>query len=840
MSGSISLNGTWGLTYTEGVPFVAPERFVGRTLRGRRLLEARVPAPIHKLLVEQGLIEDPNIGMNSLKARWVEEAYWIYRHTFTAPAEATRGSAWLTFERIELDATFLLNGEKVGAHANANRPARIDVTGKLRSGENLLVIQISSGMHAAADLPAAEYEARNMELFTKRIYQRKPQYQCGWDWNARLMNVGILGDVALEWRSTPRLGQVAVFAVPNDDFSSAAVHVRADIEGIADAAVDGVLRARIAETGQEASLPVRIEKGDSRHELTLDLDKPELWWPIGHGEQSRYTVEVTLEAGRETQRVTRRTGVRRIEMDQSAHPVEGRYCILKVNGRPIFCKGGNWVPADLMYSTVTPERYRELVRLAVEANFNTLRVWGGGLFAEHPLLEACDEAGVLVWHDFLFACGKYPGDDPAFNAEVRREVVWAVRELAHHPSLAVWCGNNEIEWGDWGWGYDTRYRAHPHYFLFHHDIPKIVLEEDASKLYWISSPWSPEFKFPNDPTCGDQHPWNVSILTPGGADFWKYREFVDRFPNEGGVLGMSSPATLRQFLPEKERYVLSPSWDHHDNPFAYGAADPEQLGRAYATVELWSGRDPVEMNWEDYAFISALLQAEGLGEYIANYRRRMFSSASAIFWMYNDSWPVTHGWTIVDYYLRKKLAYHPVRRAFQPVTVVATADEKEVTIWGVNEQGAPWSGELRWGLFGLAGGRPVDERRAVSLEPNASTALARLDRSVWQRQDLKQSGAFAVLYQSDEPVAQHKLLLERFKDLAFADPKIELALKGERLTLSCDAFAWGVCLDIDGERPLADNCFDLIPGVPYALPWNKSLGEPRVLRTGNGFFGKGR
>lgn len=833
MPGTMNLNGRWGLTWAEGSGLMNPDHYTAPTLRGRKMLEAAVPAPIHTVLMDAGLIDDPNVGLNSLKARWVEEQFWIYRRSFVAPEESTRQHAWLVFDKLEYEAVVWLNGQEIGHHANAHRPARFDVTGRLQEGDNLLIVKLSTGIHSAADKPGAEYHCHLIDLLTKRPWHRKPQYQCGWDWNARLMNVGILGDVRLEWHAGPYLEQAAVFAIPSPDLRSAKVHARAFVFNRGDSEVEGTLRVRIRETGQDISAKVRMVPGQSNHELIIDLADPRLWWPIGHGEQSRYTVDVELTASGETQAVTRKTGVRRVEIDQSPHPEEGRHFIIRINNRPIFCKGGNWVPPDLLYSRVTPQRYRDLVRLAVEANFNTLRVWGGGCFADHALCETCDEAGILIWHDFLFACAKYPGDHPDFAAEVRREVTWAVRDLAHHPCLVVWCGNNEIEWGDWNWGYDNKHRTHPHYALFHHDIPKIAVCENPATAYWISSPYSPDYMEPNDPTVGDQHPWGVSILEPHGADFWKYRQYVDRFPNEGGVIGASSPATLRQFLSEDQRYLLSPEWDHHDNPFACNAPTPGDLGRAYATVEMWTGLNPEEMQWEDYAYVSALMQAEGLQEYIANYRRRMFSSSSAIFWMYNDSWPVTHGWTIVDYYLRKKLAYHPVRRAFQPVRVVVAEDKDQVLVFGVNDSTSQWSGKLRSGLFRLAGGLEDDKRKTVTLPANASTVLATIDKNKWQQLGSASAGAFAVLSKDGRMVSQHRLFIERFKDLKFVEPRIEMSVKDGILTLSSKAFAWGVCLDVDGEAPLADNCFDLLPGIPYSLPWPSSLGEPKVVRLGN-------
>jgi beta-mannosidase len=837
MYGSMSLNGVWGLTYAEGDPLVHPRHFAAEKFTGRKLLEAAVPAPIHQVLLDQGIIDDPNLGMNSLKCRWVEEQVWIYRHTFTpsfaVPDVSGTGRAWLCFDKLELHATVWLNGQEVGTHANAHRPARFDVTDALKEGENLLVVQLTAGMHEMADKPGADYHCGLIDLLTKRPWQRRPQYQSGWDWNARLTNIGILDDVRLEYSTGPRLDQVAVFAMASEDLSSATVHARARVEGLGEGSTEATLGAEIVETGQKSTMTAQVVPGGQQFELTLPIDKPELWWPVGHGEQKRYTVRVYLRSGDDTQSVERRTGVRRVEIDQSPHPVEGRYFILKVNNRPIFCKGGNWVPPDLLYGGVPDERYRALVDHAVQANFNMLRIWGGGEFAPRAFAEACDEAGVLVWHDYLFACSKYPGDEPAFAKEVREEVTWATRELAHHPSLVVWCGNNEIEWGDWAWGYDDVGRTHPHYALFHHDIPMISHRENPSTAYWLSSPHSPDFQHPNDATVGDQHPWHVTLLNPGATDFWKYRDCVDRFANEGGVFGASTPATLRQFLPAEEQHVNSLSWDHHDNSFAIVDSIPGELGHAYATVEHWIGRNPLEMSLDDYAFCSVLTQAEGLSEYILNYRRRMYSSAAAVFWMYNDSWPVTNGWTIIDYYLRRKLSFHPVRRAFDPVTVVVAAEGDDVVVFGVNETLEAVSGELRYGFFTLKGEIPIDERSEVKLAPNASTELARLPRKQWESLDPRQSGAFAVLSQEDRLIAQNRLFIERFKDLQFAEPQIEVVCKDGLAIFQSNVFVWAVCLDPDGESGVADDCFDLLPGVAYSIPWSAEAAEPTIARIGS-------
>lgn len=836
MSGIIELNGIWKLSWCEGGDGgVIPATFTQEILEGHGQLDAPVPSPIHRVLQDAGLIDDPNIGLNSLKARWVEEMYWTYRHTFTVPEKAASQPAWITFGCLEFAATVLLNGEQIGTHANAHVPARFLVTGKLRAGENLLIVQLSGPMHLYADKQSSGFRSGLIGAMTKRHWARHPQYQHGWDWNPRLINIGILGDVRLEWRAEPRLDQVTVFAELDATYAMATVTVRATVENTGNMPVEATLRVRIKETGQEVSQKSTLQPGENRPACSLTIPQPRLWWPVGHGEPFRYTAVVELVIDENIQTATRQFGARRVEMDQSPHPEAGRFCTLVINGRPIFCKGGNWVPADLLYSTVTPERERALVDLALAANFNFLRIWGGGTLASHSFLDYCDAKGVMVWHDLLFACAQYPAHEPAFLSELRREATYAVRELAHHPSLLVWCGNNEISWFEENAGYATESIARPHAAFFYVDVPRICRREDPSKLHWISSPWSPDSGDPNDPLMGDQHPWHVSLGMAGGADFWLYRTHVDRFPNEGGVLGASSLATLRQFLPADERKLLPPSWEHHDNTFARSDCVPGRLGHAYSTISLWLKRDPLTMPLEEYAFASALLQAEALQEYILNYRRRMFSSASAIFWMYNDSWPVTHGWSIVDYYLRRKLAYHPVRRAFQPITVVVTSEKETVSIYGVNDTPQEWTGELRYGIFLLAGGHPLERMQHVKIAANASTTLATFARAEWEALGFCTSGAFAVLTQNGRTVAQHRLFLARFHELALAEPLLSQTLQDGKLVLSSETFVWGVCLDLDGELPLEDNCIDLLPGIPYSMPWNAALGVPH-LRHAHGLI----
>jgi beta-mannosidase len=833
----LDLSGIWKVTWNDGNHGFgwSPEEFAAFNpeLDPLRYIDVPVPMDMNLAFQNLGFTEDLTFGMNTLKTRWVGQQVYQYCRTVDAPDDVRDADAWLTFERLDINAVVFLNGTRIGEHRNAFIPCRFPVKGVLKPGKNLLVVAVESGSYDVADRPGRDYNAAFTVLLNKRHWLRKPQYQFGWDWNPVLVNVGITGPVSLEWtKSAVRLDQIVPWIRMSDDLSSADLTVRAFIESSVDTG-NATVEVGLEPSGRTERRTVALRKGLHAVPVGMRVEGPELWWPVGQGKQALYTMTVSVSSGgRMLDSASRRIGFRKIEVDRSPHPVEGNYFTVKVNNRPVFLKGGNWVPADMVYSNVGRKRLDALTDFALAANFNTLRIWGGGLFAGNELLSLCDEKGLVVWHDFLFACAEYPGDDVGFYHEVEREVRWAAREFAHHPSLIVWCGNNEMEWGVFGWGYTESGKVVPDYILFHHLIPVVLKEEDPFRFYWPSSPYSENHEFPNSKTTGDQHPW-TDWGTMEGFDLHIYRGYVDRFPNEGGVLGASSPASIRQMLPADQRFVRSFAWEHHDNTLNLAAKDGE--GLSYKTVRIWTGLDYRKLPLDDYLFASALLQAEGLTEYISNFRRRMTSSASAIFWMFNDSWPVSHGWTIVDYYLRRKLAFHPVRRANLPVTVVVADEGRDIVVYGINDGTAEWKGKVRYGLFETHGRMVLDESADANLPSNQSVRLASFDKAVFEQAGIRRHGAFAVLERDGAPVAQYRLFLAKFVDMEFDKPAISIKTDGDKAVFSSPFFVWGVCLDRDGESHVSDNCFDLYPGIPYGVRLNK--GEKiRVVATGNDLF----
>jgi beta-mannosidase len=821
----LDLNGTWQLRWYDGERGDGLGRAIGPHAELLPSMPAKVPGEVHLDLMAAGLLAEPTVGLNNLAARWVEETVWYYRRTFSVPALAPGERASLLFAGLDLDAQIYLNGQCLGHHANAFYPCRVDATQVLRPGENTLVVAIESGLFASSQKDSLGYGMKPASELAKRNWLRKTQSSFAWDWSARLLNVGIFGDVSLDITSGVRLDRLVALAQLSSDLHQGTVTGRVFVDNPSDQPQTGTLTVAIDGTDAKVTRTVEMQPGLHSVEADVQLAEPELWWPVGHGAQPLYTVCATLEVGGQVVGSdTRRVGFRHVRVNQEPHPQGGRYFVIEINGKPIFAKGGNLVPADMILYRPDRARYATLIDRALEANSNILRIWGGGLYETDDFYELCDEKGVMVWQEFIFACAKYPATDPAFLADIKREAAYQVRRLAHHASLVVWCGNNEKEWGEYNWGYEQGV-ASPDYAVFHRVLPVILAQEDGTRYYQPSSPYSPDCLEPNREDVGDQHPWSVGFEF---TDFRAYRSMICRFPNEGGILGPTALPTVRACLAPGQEHPHSFSWEQHENSVATWG------DTVYPDNQLvqWLGKPIQSLSIEEYVYWAGVVQGEGLTEYIRNFRRRMFSTSSAIFWMYNDCWPAVRSWTIVDYYLRRTPAFWPVRRAFAPLTVALAVEEGQVKVFGVNE-GPAWRGELRWGLLKLAGGYPRDLTATVELPANSSTLLGAFDLAEWQRLGETTHCAFALLTKDGREVARDKLLLPFFKEVQWPPATVKVLRKGDQVVLSSDTFAWRVCLDLDGETALPDNFFDVYPGIPTVLDWPAELGEPKVLYLGN-------
>ncbi len=827
---------------------------------GMRYIPARVPGCVHSDLMRAGLLDDPRVGTNVLKARWVEEMIWSYRCEFDRPTEWGDGPgarAWLVFEQIDGVGEVVLNGQKLARHANSFLPLRVEVTEQLREHGNVLAVHLESGLYHVSDKPAEGWCHDNARdaLLHKRHWLRKVQSQGSWDWAPRLMNVG-LGLVRLEWtRAEVRVDYMAVIPRVSDELDRGHVTIRVWIENLGLCDLDVRLQMDLKDpeghVAASCEIEVTLRPGMNRTELQIEATSPRLWWPIGQGEQCLYEVRgrmtvlsKSISERRSSDRLLpneaesrqacgeigfggKRFGFRHIWIDQSEHQEGGRLFVLHVNGRAIFCRGANLVPADMLMAEVDRSRYERLVGRAIEANFNFLRVWGGGLYEHDDFYDLCDRHGILVWQDFVYACGKYPLNDEAFHAGAVEEARYQLRRLSHHPSLVMWCGNNENETAIvTGWAGMSRGQIAPDYGFYHLTLSKLCREEDGTRPYQPSSPFSPDGRHPGDELSGDQHPWSVGI---DDMDFRKYRGMRCRFANEGGTLGPTSLPTMLACLPEGQRYVQSFAWQLHDN----SVDSWQEPSLVDAMTRIWLGMDCRAMTIEEYVYWGGLLQAEGLRAYIDRFRGRMFDSAAAVFWMFNDCWPATRSWSIVDHALRRTPSFHPVRRAFSPVSVVFLEEGDQLLIHGVNDTQDEIRLEHRFGIVRFPGDYEVDETAEVRLRPNQATRIGVIERS--KMDDPTRQIAFSMLKRRGTVVANNRWIGPMYLEVEWPEAQVRVSVSDGRARFESEVFALGVCIDLSGECEdggVSDNLFDLFPGVPHEVPWSHPK-PPTVLFVGN-------
>jgi len=810
---SVSLNGQWlieAFDYGKG----EAQRVFALDYVPQNPIEAWVPGEIHLDLLRAKKIEEPLWGRNALEVQWVEEKEWWYRKEFTVDVSLLNQYAELVFEGIDTDCDVYLNGEKIATHRNMFIPLIVNVTGKLKE-KNVLVVRVDSGVPRIKEKPFVPYPVGSPEQDYRRVWVRKAQFTFAWDWAPRLVNVGIWRGVYVRFFELCALREV--FIRGDVDFSNrkATITVSGYIENWAcDFVHQPLVRLRCFVYEKEGKLVgcneqvLRAYSGWSAFESRMVLEEPRLWWPNGMGEPHCYRIVVLLtdREGKEYDRFEKNWGLRRIDLLQE--PLaggEGESFTLCINGEKVFCKGADWVPADSIIARVDREKYRQLIDEAKEANFNMFRIWGGGIYEDPFFYEYCAEQGIMIWQDFMFACAYYPHDE-SFLKEVEEEVTTIVKLLRNETALVLWCGNNELEWlnernREVSGQRDLPFTDYP---IYHRMMPQILRIIDPTRPFWFSSPYGGA-----DPNCeeeGDRHVWELSILGPTAQERVNYEQYArdrGKFVSEFGILAPPPLASLQEFLPKEECYVDSPSWQFHNNVFERGNIR-EMLREFVGNPEL--------LSLEEYLYYAQLLQGEALKFALDHWRRRKFNTSGALFWMYSDCWGAI-GWTILDYYLRRKASFYFVRRAFQPLDLSLKSEEGYTTIYLLNDTLKAHSVLVEYGLSSFDGTHYKREELALEMPSNSVLPIIVLREPQEER---KKSFIWAKLHSMGRVLDWERRVFCRFKDLGLPATEVhyEFITTGAHqalLRIVAPRFAWGVeILTPPGVFP-SDNFFDLFP-----------------------------
>ena len=806
---TVPLNGAWELYAAgDGAPNAA-------AVDGP--IPATVPGCVHTDLLAAGRIEDPYYRDNELRLQWISETDWTYHRTFAVSDDVLgHDRVLLRCEGLDTLATVRLNGRVAGTADNMCRTWEFDAKPLLRAGENTIEVTLA----APAPYLREKDAQRRLPAWSVGAHRsfdggwlRKEPCSFGWDWGPILTSSGIWRDIALVAFDTARLADVHVL---QDHVTPGRVDVtvRLEAERVAAAPLTATVRLAFAgETVAEQSVPL----DDGRGEATLRVDAPRLWWPNGMGEQALYDLTVTLSDGRGValDADERRIGLRTLRLDR--HPDEwGESFQFVVNGVPFFAKGANWIPADTFVTRLTRERYARLLRDAAAANMNMLRVWGGGIYESDAFYDLCDELGLCVWQDFIFACGTYPTFDAAFMANVEAEAQDNVRRLRHHPSLALWCGNNELEMGLVGDAWTDKTMSWDDYSrLFDALLPEVVGRLDPQRDYWPSSPHTPvgDRRDFNNPDSGDAHLWSV---WHGKMPFEWYRTCTHRFNSEFGFQSFPEPKTVAIYTLPQDRNITSHVMEHHQR---------SGIGNTTIMTYLldWF-RLPTSFDMA--LWLSQILQGMAIKYAVEHWRRGMPRGMGTLYWQLNDCWPVA-SWSSIDSFGRWKALHYMARRFYAPLLVSAVEDPTTgaLEVHLTNDTGERVVGEVTWEAMSVAGERLDGGTLPAVMTARATGPVATLDLApLLEARGPRDLMVWLDLRVGEAVVSTNWATYARPKHLELLDPRIDVRVGeagpdgGYRVVLTAERPALWAWLETPlWEARFSDNYVHLGPGQPAEI-----------------------
>lgn len=775
-------------------------------------LPAKVPGTVHLDLMNNKIIPDPFKDENEKKVQWIENEDWEYQTRFKiSQKELKNQHADLVFNGLDTFAEIYLNGKLLKKTDNMFRTWEIPVKDLLKKGDNDLKIKfisaIEEGKKLAKQVPFTMPES-------PRSFIRKAQYQFGWDWGPRLVTAGIWKDVKVEFWNTAKIENIKVEQKDVSD-KSADLNIHALIL----AEKEG----KYTFTINNKASTVQLKKGENRLNLPFTIQNPKLWQPNGWGEAYLYNMKFSLHKDSDLLSAEEmKVGLRTIELVQQKD-TQGKSFYFKVNGNPLYIKGTNWIPADSFSPRITKEKYWKLIRDTKDANMNMIRIWGGGIYEDDEFYKACDENGILVWQDFMFAGSFYPADD-AFVTNVKEEVKDQVSRLQNHPSIALWCGNNEIDEAIVNWGYQKQFKYSKndslqvwkdYKKLFHEAIPNALKENlTADKnIYWPSSP-SIGWGHKESLTEGDSHYWGVWW---GEQPFEIYNEKVGRFMSEYGFQGMPTLETTKSmFSGTPDLSVQNPTIKAH-----------EKHARGWEIINEYMKRDyNIPADFVQYNYVSQLLQARGMQIAIEAHRRARPYNMGTLYWQLNDCWPVV-SWSSIDYLGNWKAFHYEAKRSFEPLLISVAETEKSYDLYFMNDllktvsvdSGAElidFEGNFLWGIDA-----------ADKIKANSGEKHFEISKNEFSKFDL--SGAVLKVYLKNDSLQQEKLFFfKKTKDLKLSKPTIKIKrISPTEIEVSTDVLAKDVYLI--GDTHFSDNFFDLLPKTSKRIILSKPLEKIEVM-----------
>ena len=797
----VSLSGLWSFKGFKGCDGEEQGAYLTQNKTEGWLL-AEAPLTAHTNLMANKLIPDPFMGINERDVQWVNESEWWYRKEIDLDADVVnKDVVELSFESLDTFATIWVNDVKVGEANNMFTPWRFDIKQAAKLGKNLIAIRFKPVYHIAGELEKThkhKYTCLSADNFSARPYVRKAQYSFGWDWGPTLPTAGIWREAKVVAYDTARLGYVA--GLPEEvSADTAKVKLSAEIHASKETTL--TVKFTLVGFGQtmQQQTEIKTTKGRNFADCTLEVDEPHLWWPKGYGEPSLYDASVKVYSGGELlDEAQVKVGFRSIKLLQEPDD-EGKTFIFQINGKKVYCKGANWIPADSFLPKVNYERYHKLLNLAAKANLNMLRVWGGGVYEADEFYELCDSLGIMVWQDFMYACAGYP-EEEWFLREAEREAMEAVLRLRGHPSIVLWCGNNENQWLHSAlWRVRDKVDRLYGSQIYESLLLRVSQFLDPTRPYRPSSPYGGEDS--SGKHEGDRHNWEVWSQ---GIDYPAYLNDNGRFISEFGWQALPSMELLSAYL---EKQDLTP------NSFAFRAHE-KQTGGLELLRALLAAHYPVPDDMRKFVLYSQLNQADALKTAITHWRSRMFKTSGWLVWQLNDCWPVV-SWSLIDYGLTPKAAYYTVKRASKPVIAPLIVKNGQVQGFVINETAKELEATWKFEVVRFSGAVLNSESQKIKAPAFTSTPI--FDLALEKLPTAKDSLLTLTLESGGKLIAEDTKTVNDPKNLQLPQPKIKLTTKKTddktfEIQLQTEVYAKAVYLQMKGlKAEFSDNFFDLMP-----------------------------
>ncbi len=782
-------------------------------------LQAKVPGTIHQDLLAHQLIADPYLLNNEQQAQWPAQKEWLYQTSILfTPAMAAYQQIELVFEGLDTDAEISINGKKIASVNNTFRVWKFNVRKQLKIGNNKLQVKFLSSEKIAA----SSYEKLQPKIpLDERIMVRKAAYQFGWDWGPRLVTAGIYKNLYLHCWDQLKIAHIQ-YQQLQIDTSMARLNAKIGINSLVEQKISYQIIDSITKQVYVSS-ELKVLKGQQFFNIPFTINKPKLWWCNGLGAPNLLNLTFIIQSKNINISENTRIGLRKIELIQQADHI-GKSFYFKLNGVPVFMKGANYIPQDNFIPRVSSTQTKTLIQQAKAANFNMLRVWGGGIYESDVFYNACDESGILVWQDFMFACGLVPGG-AVFANNVKQEIADQLIRLRNHPCIALWCGNNEVAegWSNWGWQKQFNISAtdsiriwSDYQKIFHQIIPSVIDSLSNGIAYW---PSSPEFGWGRKESLqfGDIHYWGVWW---GEEPFEKYQQKVGRFVSEYGFQSFPSKSTLEKFTNLYERKLNSTTMQaHQKHPKGFQIID-QQMGLYYQKP----------LDFDTYAYSSQVVQAEGLKMAIEAHRTAMPYCMGTLYWQFNDCWPVV-SWSSSDYYQDKKVAYYFVKKCFATNMLAFKKQNDSLQVCLVSDSLNEMQVQFKFRVMDFTGKKILETNQLLKVAPQSATMLLNKSiASIVSNHSLQYLVAVASIQKVDGSIIDQYFYFDTVKNLALKKDTILLQQTRQNnqvaITLLSPTLKKNVQLTTNISGEFSDNYFDLLPNQTQIIYF-----KPAQLQT---------